>query len=40
MASSPICCRRACLQAIWYELANAVHAVDALTTKTPEEAAK
>jgi acid stress-induced BolA-like protein IbaG/YrbA len=32
--------RRPRLQAIWYELANAVHAVDALTTKTPEEVAK
>jgi hypothetical protein len=32
----------ACLpatQAIWLELSGAVHAVDAMTTKTPEEAA-
>jgi hypothetical protein len=27
-------------QAIWLELQDAVHAVDAMTTKTPEEAAK
>lgn len=27
------------LQAIWFELQEAVHAVDAMTTKTPEEAA-
>ncbi len=26
-------------QAIWLELQEAVHAVDAMTTKTPEEAA-
>jgi hypothetical protein len=27
------------LQAIWLELSDAVHAVDAMTTKTPQEAA-
>jgi len=27
------------LQAIWYELQSAVHAVDSMTTKTPAEVA-
>jgi stress-induced morphogen len=30
--------QRLVYKAIWYELANLVHAVDAMTTKTPEEA--
>ncbi|KIY96592.1 hypothetical protein MNEG_11370 [Monoraphidium neglectum] len=32
--------QRLVYKAIWLELQDAVHAVDAMTTKTPEEAAK
>jgi len=32
--------QRLVYKAIWLELSDAVHAVDAMTTKTPEEAGK